>query len=438
MLIGTPLLQPELIWSLIGERMAMGFNMYIGIIDDTGPFSAGMYWLIHLMAGKSFFTYQVIAYALILFQITYVNNLFIQYKAYEDNTYIPALVMTVLFHLSFDFLILSPALMGSTFIILALSQLFSQTVRHQDQPEPVFLMGLFGGIALCFHFPLVVFLPFLLTAGLIISGFNLNQLILCLTGYLLPMIICGLYYFWFDGLNEFLTGFIYSVGIVDVYPYVSFTDLAILFALPLLYTFGGFVLGFLMKRLTVNQQKQNQLIILYLIFSLLTVFVANRTTPYQLIPLIPGMAYYISQIFIYISKKKLAALLFYVFLLGVPMVGYGWTYNSLRTNRLTDYIVKSPKQYLLPDNSKVLVLGNEVSYYENTILSGPYLNYQMSLPLLKDYNDYQGLTKIYRSLSAEKPEYVIDEEGIFATLLEHLPEIAAQYKKDGLHLYKLR
>src|SRR5690554_580906 len=118
MLLEIPLLQPELVWMLTGERLAHGFSMYVDIIDDNGPLSAGIYWLIHVFVGKSFLAYQLIAGLIILFQIFYINSLFIQYKAFEENTYIPALVMTVLFHLSFDFLTLSPALMGTTFILL--------------------------------------------------------------------------------------------------------------------------------------------------------------------------------------------------------------------------------------------------------------------------------------------------------------------------------
>src|SRR5690606_40421078 len=72
-----------------------------------------------------------------------------------------ALPILVLFQLSFDLLTLSPALMGTTFALLALGQLFSQTVRHQENPESVLLVGIFGGTALCFHFPFVAFLPFI-------------------------------------------------------------------------------------------------------------------------------------------------------------------------------------------------------------------------------------------------------------------------------------
>jgi len=433
-----PLLQPELVWMLIGERISKGHSMYVGIIDDSGPLSAGVYWLIQLMVGKSLLAYKIIAGGLILFQIAFVNNILIQFKAFEDNTYIPALVMAVLFHLSFDFLTLSPALMGSTFIILALAQLFSQTVRHQDHPEPVFLVGLFGGMALCFHFPLIVFLPFLLVAGVVISGFNLSQLILCLAGYFLPFSLIAVYYFWIDGLTEFLFEFAFATRLVEGYHYVSYWDLATLFLLPLIFTGVGFVIGAVLKRLTVNQQKQNQLIILYMVFSLFTIFLSNRTAPYQWIVILPGLTYYISQIFVYLNRKILKTVLFYIFLIGIPMSGYVWVYQKTTTGDINKYTVGRGSHYGLTQNATVLVLGDDLGYYRNATLAGPYLNYHLSKPALNDYKSHSGLTKIYSSFKKEMPEYIIDEEGIFATLLEYLPEIAADYTLEQEGIYKLK
>lgn len=433
-----PLLQPELIWMLIGERMANGYAMYIHIIDDTGPLSAGVYWLIHLIAGKSLVTYHIIAAALIFFQIIYINLLFIRCKAFEENTYLPAFVMVVLFHLSFDFLTLSPALMGTTFVILALGQLFLQTVRHHDQPESIFLMGLFGGIAFCFHFPLIVFLPFLLVAGLIINGHNALQFSLCIAGYFMPLAICSLYYLWIDGLKEFIWGFIFSIRIIDVYQHVSFFDLLSLFAPALIFTFVGFVIGFIVKRLAVNQQKQNHLIILYLVFSATTIFVANRTTPYQLVVLLPGMVYYISQIFIYINRKKLKAALFYFFFIGIPAIGYYWLYEKTAGEEANNYIVNSGQQYDFTRNSKVVVLGNDLAYYKNSSLAGPYLNYQLSKSILEQFHSYPSLTKIYLSFTEDPPKFIIDEEGVFARLSEQLPAIKEKYLLERKGIYQLK
>jgi hypothetical protein len=438
LLLDIPLLQPELIWMLTGERMAEGYSMYKDIIDDTGPLSAGIYWLIHELIGSSPTVYQLIAAFIILFQISYFNSFLIHYKAFEDNTYIPALVMVVLVHLSFDFLTLSPALMGGTFILLALGQLFSQTVRHQDSPESVLLVGLFGGTALCFHFPFVVFLPFIVVAGVAISGFSLLQLVLCLTGYFLPIILCGLYYFWIDSLGDFMTLFVFATRFIDAYAHMSYWQMAQLFLLPLVFTLGGFFIGSVIKRLTVNQQKQNQLIILFFVFSLTSIFVANRIVPYQLVVLLPGMAFFISQIFIYLKKNRLKAIVFYSFFLGVPLGGYIWKHIYLNAGEENSYAVNSGNKYDFTDHQAILVLGDDLGFYRNSSLAGPYLNYALSKVKLTEVANAENLTKIYRVFSEEKPVYVIDEDGIFANLLQYLPELKENYNREREGVYRLK
>jgi hypothetical protein len=435
--LDIPVLQPELTWMLIGERMAKGYSMYVDIIDDHGPFSAGIYWLIHLVAGKSLFAYHLIAAATILFQVMYMNSLFIRYKSFEENTYIPALVMVVLFHLSFDFLTLSPALMGTTFVLLALGQLFSQTIYQQDSTESILSVGLLAGMAVCFHFPLIFFLPFMLIAGIMISGLSINLLVLSLVGYFLPFALCAVYYFSIDGLEEFMSALVYAIQVTEGYHHASSLDFSILFLLPVLFTFGGFVLGSLLKRLIVNRQKQNQLIILYLAFSLLSILLANRKTPYQLIVILPGMAYFISQIFLYLDRKKLTATLFYLFLLGIPLIGYGWAYYQIETGQISTYGVNSGNQYEFTKNTKVLVLGRDLGYYRNASLAGPFLNYPLSKQILRDIKSYENLTAVYLAFIQEKPEYIIDEDQIFEDLLSNFPALKGRYTMEREGVYKL-
>lgn len=430
-----PLLQAELVWTLIGERMAAGHSMYVGIIDDTGPFSAGVYWLIHLVAGRSVVAFHLAAGALLLFQIAFFNSLLIQYKAFEDNTYIPALVMTILLGFSYDFLILSPALMGTTFILLSLGQLFSHTVRHQEHPESVLLVGIFGGTALCFHFPLVAFLPFIVVAGIAISGFTFQQLLLCLAGYLLPFCLCAVYYFWMDGSGSFLAGFVFARNFADHNLLINYSDMALLLAWPLAFTFLGFMLITLMKRLTVNQQKQHQLIVLFLVFSVFSLFFTNKLAPYQLIVMVPGMAFFISQIFPTFNNKRVRATVFNIYFLGICLTGYGWAYYRIKPRTLDHYTLNPAEKHEITRNSNVIVLGNDLAYYQEASLAGPYLNFRLSEPIFRN-PDQKNLTDVYLSFCKEKPEYVIDEEGAFAEIIQYLPKLQEDYSPVRAGIYK--
>ncbi|MFD2034242.1 hypothetical protein ACFSKL_05530 [Belliella marina] len=434
----APMIQPELIWMLAGERLASGFHMYKDVVDDTGPLSAGVYWIIHLVFGKNLFIYKFIAGIVILFQVAYINSLFIQYKSFEENTYIPAAVMIVLFHLSFDFLTISPALMGSTFIVLALGQLFSQTVLQKEGSDSVLLVGVFGGIATCFHFPLVIFLPFLIVAGIAVSGFSFNQFVLSLIGYFLPIVFCGLYYFWMDALPEFIFEYFFATRIIDIYSHVGFMDVVVLFALPILLALFGYFVGAWFKLITVNQQKQRQLIVIFLVFAISSIFLTNRSTPYQWIILIPALTYFISQIFIYLTHAKALNVLAVVFFIGVPLVGYSWLAYQKNSGNLRSYEVKYQEKHKITAGKRILVLGDDIAYYKEASLATSYLNSKLSNRILKDFDDFADMASVYQEFLTERPEVIIDQESAFENLIKRIPLLENLYQKSGEDVYLLR
>lgn len=435
-LMDIPLLSPELTWMLIGERMSDGHYLYVDIIDDIGPLSAYIYWLIDMAVGRSWWTYKILAALLILFQIAYLNRLFIAYRAFEDNSYIPALVMITLFHLSFDFLTLSPALMGTTFIILALGQLFSLTLLKQESTESVLMVGIFGGIATCFHFPLAIFLPFLIFTGIMVSGFSFNQLILSLVGYFQPLVFCAIYFFWIDAFPQFISEFILATRLTQIYPHVGYLDMVVLLLVPMAFTFGGYFIGTLLKSITVNQQKQKQLMVLFLIFALLSVLLANRRTPYQMVVILPGMTYFISQIYIYLEKRRLINLFFYLFLLLVPSVGYFWCFQKIQSGEIYNYAVN--EEVSSPQKNKILVLGDDIDAYQNAELATPYLNFRLSKRILTNYQDFDKMTQVYLNFKNEKPSKIIDQEGVFKNLLHYLPPLQEMYREEKNGIFTLK
>lgn len=434
-IVDIPLLQPEMIWMLLGERMADGKHMYIDIIDDTGPLSAGVYWLVHLVFGKSALAFKIIAAFIVLFQVVYVNHLFIRYKSFEDNTYIPAFVMTVLFYVSFDLVTLSPALMGSTFIVLALGQLFSQTVLQKEGSDAVLLVGIFGGIAACFHFPLATFLPFLLVSGIVVSGFSFQQIIVSLISYTMPMVFCALYYFWIDGFEAFFFEFIIAPRLIESYVHVSYRDVALLFALPLFFSVMGFFVGFIVKSQTVNQQKQLQLNLIFSIFALSSLILTNRRSPYQLIVILPALTYFISLLLVVYKKGITIKILTALFVIGIPAIGITWALLKINSGEINTYSVAFEKKHETYKGKQILVLGEDLGYYKEASLSTPYLHFRLSRNIILNQEDLENTVEVYQNFLRERPEIVIDEEGVFAQLLERIPILSQQYEKRGSSYY---
>lgn len=434
-ILEIPTLQPEMVWLLIGERMAEGKHMYKDILDDTGPLASGTYWLLHLVFGRSIAVYKILAGLIVFIQLTYLNSLFMRYKSFDENTYIPALVVLILFYCSYDLITLSPALLGSTFIVFALGQLFAQTVLQKDGSDSVLLVGLFAGIALCFHFPLVIFLPYLILAGVVVSSFSFRQLLLSLIGYSIPIGICALYYFWIDALPQFVVEYILVGRLGEVYVHVSYRDLLLLYVTPLFFAVIGIFMSSLFKSLTVNQQKQLQLMLIFLVFAASSIFLVNRRTPYQLLILIPSFAYFISMFLITAKRGFVNKILSNVFVIVIPLVGFGWWFLKNDGNQLQDYAVLAKQKHEISKDKKVLVLGNDLGYYKHAKQATPYLNYYISREVLEDFEDFKDMSEAYKNFLEEKPEIVVDEDGVFQNLLQRIPLLKEKYRKSGIFYF---
>src|ERR1700761_2526085 len=77
-LMGVPLIEPELYWMIIGEKMKGGFSMYTDIWDTLAPFSAATYYILSLIAAKSQLLLQIISFLLVLLHaviFTYIGNM---------------------------------------------------------------------------------------------------------------------------------------------------------------------------------------------------------------------------------------------------------------------------------------------------------------------------------------------------------------------------
>jgi len=426
-----PTLQPELIWRLVGQRIASGNLHYLDTIDNTGPFSALVYWINGLFFNNSSLSFHIFPFLIILFQVYYANRMLIKNNAYDETSYLPAFVMIVLFQLSFDFMTLSPALMGSTFVLLALSKLMSQTSVNSNTVPSVLLMGIYAGIAFCFHFPFLVFLPLLIFSGLLINGFSFQQLSLLLTSFLLPVAFCSLFYFWQDGLPAFIEMyFLLALKIEKVY-HVSFTDLSYLFALPMFIATIGYIKNSVARRMSVNQQKQNQLFLLFLLFNMLLFFVMDRVSPFQFIAAIPVMSYFITH-FLTISKKKLVQnIIGYSYFLTIPFIGYSWIFSLSKDVSFNSYQINASKNTELPGDKTVMVLGNNLQPYQNSIMASPYLNFRLTEIYFGKMNEMERKTRFYQDLKKEKPDIIIDEAMVFDAWIQGLPKIKPLYSRSA-------
>jgi len=414
-------------WMVLGERLSEGHLLYVDVIDDTGALSAGVFTGLHLLFGRSEIAYLLLGKIFVLFQIYYWNSTLIKYRVFDENTYLPAIVMAALFHFSFDLMYLSPTLLGSTFLLLAFGQLFSHTVLQKESSESTLLIGIYGGLATGFHWNFVFFLPFLIFTGLSISSFTVRQLFLSIMGFLLPILLILVFYFWNDGLEQALQVWpiVFTYPNYVYQPYLSWLAPGVF---PLVLALAGYFIGSFFRGATINQQKQRQLILIWLLFSAGLFFLVKNTASYQLVIFLPAMSYFITQFFLYFNWTLLLRPAFFGLVLALPI--WGMNYWQERTKVDATYFVTAPIEKDPLIQKGLMVLEENPSPYLTQSLDGPFLNFHMSASYLKQEKNLQQKAQVFQMIRRQQPEQVYDKEGLFKALLEELPALKEFYNED--------
>ncbi len=430
--VGVPITQPEMLWMLLGEKLSEGFLLYRDIKDNTAPLSAYIYGGLHMLFGRSVLPYHLLSVGIIFFQATYLNHLLISHKSYEENTYLPACITVILFHLSYDLLTLSPALMGSTFLLLAMGQLFRLASINQNNTETILLLGVFGGLAPCFHFPLLFFLPVLLFIGLFINNFNFQELLLSLFSFFLPLSLITLYFFWKDSLFDFTHNIMQSAWKAERIWHVSTGELLYIFFFPLTFSLLGLIFTSVGGRLFIHQQKQKQLMLFFGLFGCLLLIFNYRWIPYQFIPFIPVMVYLINHLILRNGRLFVQSVFFYALLISVPFFGYSWFFYKNNDASFTDYAIVTPSGQPFLDGKRILVLKDDLSLYQNAYPATGYLNPRLSKLFLNDVENLENMHRTMVQFHRDPPEWVIDNGKVFSSMLPYYPILNYREVRQGV------
>lgn len=437
---GVPLIVPELNWMLIGEKISGGAELYVELWDDIGPLSAVAYWFIDELFGRSQLAYQAISLMLIIFQSFILNNLLINFKAYNENTYIPALIYGLLACCFFDFYTLSPILMSLTFILLAINNLFYY-LEHKGANNHL-NTGMYIGIASLFYLPNIFFVIAILLSYLFFTGTSLKKYLLFFYGFFFPILLAAVFFYLKDGLHSFYINYIFSLAYMSNRLYISYFTFLVIVIVPLIFLALSFIKLFEARRYINIQVRYQQVMIFMMLAALIAWWVSNRKAPYQLLIFVPFAAFFISHFFLLIKKRLFTEIYFFVFFALLMLVNYGSLFQASFLQKIINYndlLVKETKWEEEVAGKKTLFLGDNLQVYKNAFHATPYLNWEMSALHLDNIDYYDNLTEIFLNFKKDMPEVIIDEDNIAPQLFQRMPTIGAQYtraKENNVYLLK--
>ena len=430
-----PLLTPELNWMVVGERISQGNLLYRDIWDSISPLSALVYWGIDSLFGRSPIVLHGAATLVSVFQIVYFNYLLNHRDAYPDRTFWPGLIYMLFMHISFDCLTLSPVLMSTSFLLLAFGTLIRQMDRRGATDE-VFEVGFYIGLAALFYLPSALFIIWAALSLLFYTGATFRQYSLTFFGFLFPIASTVLFYYLRDGLDDFNRNLLASVFRVRQYPLSDFQSLLASLFIPL----GLGVLGFLslfsrVGRYVNYQQRIQQVMSIWFVVAVLTIGLMPFLAPMAFLSFLPPMAYFtyyylegIRRVWLaeltFLTAFLLMMLLFYQGALGlVPGVDLG---------RLSNLQVKPSPLPSTIRNQRVLVIGEDLSAYQQNRLATPYLNWDLAKYDLKNLDNYEALINVFDHFRTDPPDYIIDRENVVSKLFQRAPALAVQYEKTSI------
>ncbi len=443
LLYGAPITIPELNWMLVGETMAEGNTLYSGVRDNIGPLAALIYSFIELLFNRSTVVYVILAIFLTTIQSLIFNNFLLNKKAYNENTYVPALVYVLLSSFSFDFYFLSPVLISLTWILLALRNVVYR-VESRSRDNRILSTGIYIGLAALCYLPGIIFLLSTIIAYLLFANISFRRYLLLLTGTALPFLVSMTYFFLTDAMDAFIEQYILSFQNFSQHVYTSPLTLlyigmvALIFLLLSMYRVGQ-------MRFTNQQNKLQQIMFINILATLATLFFVHDLAPYHLLPFVPPVAFFVTHYLLSIRKFLLGELATVLLATLTILNGYAFLFGLFSLDRVferSELLVEETPYDELVSGKDILVIGDRLSIYRNARLATPYLNWQLSAPQLQGINYFSNLTAVYNHFSGDMPEVIIDLEYVMPQLQSQIPLLESSYQlqpgSQNVYLLKSR
>lgn len=424
-----PVTLQELKMILLGEILNQDKSLYAQVWDDTPPLTAFANKVFYWLWGRSVLAPRMLTTLFIFFQAAFFAIVLINNKAYNESTYLPAFIFAILCFYSFDLLTLSPELLGSTFLLFALNNIFKEIEFRIQREETILNIGLFIGVASLFIFSYTWFLPGALVVLIVFTRLSVRKAFVLLFGYGFPhavlMTIC-----YFTGDFSELVRFFYlpnfSLSSISL---ISIKGFFMLAWVPVLYFVFSLIMLNREARFTKYQSQILQVMLLWLIIAFIEIIFTRERTPHSLLTFVPPLAYLISHYHLLIRRKRIAETMLWLFLIGIITMSY-WS----RAGKLNSFKV----QAFLPAAStpsitgkKIMVLSDELSIYQSNTIASSFLNWSLVQPIFQDASEYENVIMVNELFRNNKPDVIIDPQNYLGKFLQRIPALQRQYKREG-------
>jgi hypothetical protein len=298
--------------------------MYVPVSPPPQNSSIVSDWL-YLLVGGSRFVAVMVALVLTFAQAILCNWLINRHSIAQETTFFIGLFYVLLTSFSVEMHTLSPELIGNTFLIIAMFQLFQGT-RMSAAADKVFDVGFYIALASLCYGSYGLFLLFGLFGIISLRGFRLEEVIISICGFLSPFFLLGVYYFWHDSLGEiFRKEIVSQFGLMSLKIDWTWKNSLTLIFWTILLLYGVINGSVFFNRLsTFSQRYLRTLFWLPLVFAITIVLQSNLQISHLYLLSIP-VSVFTAFNFINIKNRAVAEFLF----LGMIILSLVFHYQEL-------------------------------------------------------------------------------------------------------------
>jgi hypothetical protein len=422
---------PQLKWLLIGERLTGGFVMYRDLYDYTGPLSAFVYRALDALFGRSVWAHYVVVYLVICINATILNLQLVRNKAYEENTYLPGLLYVLLAFSIPDNGALSPMLMSSTFVLLALNNVFKR-VDNQSSDDLFLNTGIFLGIAILFYLPAITYFFILLISLMIFSSAIPRRLLLYFYGLTVPLVLTVFYYYWFDSFDYLLEQYISQGLTLPRLFYLSWTSFFGIAGVLIFWLVISLFQVIIRGRFGNYESKVIQIMLLVLVAASFSVWLDVSLQPAHLHLFTPVIAFYITHYVLKINRRIPKVVL--PWLLILSLIAAKWALPLV----IDQGDINLTKSTLSLSDTKAMVLSKSyLIHYQGYQVSGPFFEPTISSRHMTYLDFYESSYQIYEAIDRDRPEIIIDELGLVPRIFKRFPVLSLKYEQQSPSRYVL-
>jgi len=435
LLIDPPgLTYPELKNFISGEKVREGNSLYTEIIDSTAPLAAWFNALLDLCFGRSILARHILAFVLIFLQASYLGIVFSSKKAFAENTYVPSLVFGILFIFSFDTIALTPELVGSGFLLLALNSLFKQLEFREQGNESIFNLGLYVGISSLFALSFTVFIIGCFLILIFFTRSSPRQYFLMIFGFLLPHVLLLSGYYLMGGLKEIWLYFYLPNVTLHSERFISNQSLWTLAALPLFFLFISLIMMNRDARLSKYQTQLVQSMFFWMIFSVLQILISKDFRPQSFITIIPSLSFFITHFLLLVRRRKFAEMHVWLLMIGIVTISYSARYNLWDRIAYDNLLVPENKNSF--EGKRVLALDADYSFYKDNEVASPFLSWTLSKEIFGEPGYYENVIVVYKGINSDPPDVIRDKDDQLKPFLEQIPKLKSMYSRKGIYYVK--